>query len=116
MNPPTLSLFQDQFLSGDSRANENPGLQVMHTVWFREHNRLADFVAKAAPSLSDEAVFQGRPKPMKIAENRLNQSSSVAAHRRHINCKRILLHYYVLLQEARRLVVAQLQNIVYRLI
>ena len=38
----------------------------MHTIWFREHNRLADFVAKADPSLSDEAVFQGRPKSMKV--------------------------------------------------
>ena len=53
-------LFQDQFLSGDSRTNENPGLQAMHTMWFREHNRLADLVATADPSLDDEAVFQGR--------------------------------------------------------
>ena len=53
-------LFQDQFLSGDSRTNENPGLQAMHTMWFREHNRLADLVATADPSLDDEAIFQGR--------------------------------------------------------
>ena len=32
----------------------------MHTMWFREHNRLADLVATADPSLDDEAVFQGR--------------------------------------------------------
>lgn len=30
----------------------------MHTIWFREHNRLADLVATADPSLDDEAVFQ----------------------------------------------------------
>ena len=53
-----LNLFQNQFLSGDNRANENPGLQAMHTIWFREHNRLADLVATADPSLDDEAVFQ----------------------------------------------------------
>ena len=30
----------------------------MHTIWFREHNRLADLIAAADPSLDDEAVFQ----------------------------------------------------------
>ena len=57
-SPQRLLLFQNQFLSGDNRANENPGLQAMHTIWFREHNRLADLVATADPSLDDEAVFQ----------------------------------------------------------
>ena len=30
------------FLAGDVRANENVLLTCMHTLWVREHNRLAD--------------------------------------------------------------------------
>ena len=46
------------FLAGDVRANENPGLASLHTLFIREHNRLAGLVAAAEPSASDEVVFQ----------------------------------------------------------
>ncbi|ESN93121.1 hypothetical protein HELRODRAFT_89299 [Helobdella robusta] len=34
------------FLAGDHRSNEQLGLLAMHTIWFREHNRLATKLSK----------------------------------------------------------------------
>jgi hypothetical protein len=53
-------LFPDNqlFLAGDVRANENIELTAVHTLFLREHNRIADFISKAAPFLNDETVFQ----------------------------------------------------------
>lgn len=46
------------FLAGDIRANENAALSAMHTVWVREHNRVADRISSDNPDLSDEEVYQ----------------------------------------------------------
>lgn len=46
------------FLAGDIRANENAALTAMHTIWVREHNRIADDISRENPGLSDEEVFQ----------------------------------------------------------
>ena len=46
------------FLAGDVRANENAALTAMHTLFVREHNRLADEIAAANPRLSDEQIYQ----------------------------------------------------------
>ena len=46
------------FLAGDVRANENAALTAMHTVWLREHNRIAARIATANPYASDEAIYQ----------------------------------------------------------
>ncbi|MEM7624599.1 MAG: peroxidase family protein [Planctomycetota bacterium] len=46
------------FLAGDPRANENVGLTAIHTLFVREHNRLADRIAAEDPSLDDEAIYQ----------------------------------------------------------
>ena len=46
------------FLAGDVRSNENIELTSLHTLFLREHNRLARQIATANPRLSDEAIFQ----------------------------------------------------------
>jgi hypothetical protein len=55
------------FLAGDVRANENVELTSMHALFIREHNRLADQIAKTNPGLSDEEIYQ-RARSLVIAE------------------------------------------------
>lgn len=45
-------------LAGDVRANIHPHLATMHTVWAREHNRLAEELSEMNPHWDDETVFQ----------------------------------------------------------
>lgn len=51
-------VFSGQFIAGDVRANENIALTSMHTVWVREHNRLAAEIAAADVTLTDEQIYQ----------------------------------------------------------
>ena len=44
--------------AGDFRVNEQPGLSTMHTLWVREHNRVAAELIKINPQWSLERVFQ----------------------------------------------------------
>ncbi|XP_077547312.1 peroxidasin isoform X2 [Haemaphysalis longicornis] len=48
----------DCFLSGDVRANEQLGLVSMHTLWFREHNRLAEALSEINPHWDGERLYQ----------------------------------------------------------
>jgi len=52
-------LADDQlFLAGDIRANENPELTSLHTLFVREHNRIATQSAQRHPDWTDEQLYQ----------------------------------------------------------
>lgn len=46
------------FKSGDVRVNEHPSLVAMHTLWVRQHNRLAKDLSELNPHWNDEQIFQ----------------------------------------------------------
>ncbi|MDE0497272.1 MAG: peroxidase family protein [Acidimicrobiaceae bacterium] len=46
------------FLAGDLRVNEQIGLIAMHTLFVREHNRLADLIAAQNPDLGGDEIYE----------------------------------------------------------
>ena len=45
------------FLAGDSRANEHLGLTAMHTLWMREHNRIATELSEINPHWDGNMLY-----------------------------------------------------------
>uniref|UniRef100_A0A0X3Q4L9 Ig-like domain-containing protein n=1 Tax=Schistocephalus solidus TaxID=70667 RepID=A0A0X3Q4L9_SCHSO len=50
--------FVPCFKAGDHRSNENLGLLSMHTIWVREHNRIADGLRTLNPHWSGDRIYQ----------------------------------------------------------
>jgi peroxidase len=48
----------DLFLGGDVRANEQVGLTAMHTLFMREHNRLAGLIRESEPDLDGDEIYE----------------------------------------------------------
>ena len=46
------------FVAGDVRANEQVGLTAMHTLFVREHNRLAEAIAARDAGLSGDEIYE----------------------------------------------------------
>jgi len=46
------------FVAGDARANENLHLTTMHVLWARQHNRIANELARINPAWNDETLYQ----------------------------------------------------------
>lgn len=53
---------EGMFMSGDIRVNEQVALTSMHTLFMREHNRLADEIKLEDPDLTGDQIFEKSQK------------------------------------------------------
>jgi hypothetical protein len=53
-----LPVYGEFFMAGDVRSNEQIGLTAMHTLFVREHNRVALDIHQKHPEFTDDEVYQ----------------------------------------------------------
>lgn len=46
------------YMSGDPRVNENPSLALVHIVWLREHNRIAQRLGEINTHWDDTRLYE----------------------------------------------------------
>ena len=101
-----------EFLAGDVRALGNPGLSALHTVFVREHNRIAKVVAADVPQWSDEVVYQvTRRYECHYVEYSIDTLLTFLILFKELNPFFSPVHKYS--EFPSRIVIAQMQNIVY---
>ena len=64
---PTEQKPTSLFVAGDVRSNENSVLTSIHTLFVREHNRIAEQLAQVHPSWTDEQLFE-RARQINVAQ------------------------------------------------
>ena len=57
-NPSESACTGTCFKAGDGRVNEQPSLNLVHHLFMREHNRVADQLAFSRPDWADEQLYQ----------------------------------------------------------
>jgi len=50
------------YISGDGRVSEQAGLTSLHTIFMREHNRIAEVLHRLNPHWNDEIIYQNTRK------------------------------------------------------